>query len=397
MTSTLRRLSGAAVAAAAMYWLDPVSGRRRRARLRDQLGSTARDAWDAVEMSSRDLAHRLRGMTARARSLLDKGVVDDPVLAARVRACLGRAVAHPGALEVSAVQGRVILKGPVLVHEYRQLLRATARVRGVREIVDQLDVYSEPTGVPALQGGRPRRPPRIDLLQEHWSPATRLLTGATGSALLVFGLRNRGLLGLLSGLAGGTLLARTAANRPLAQWVGATGQNAIPVHKTLRVNAPVDQVFQLLAHYENFPLFMRNVRHVHAHPDGRSHWIVAGPAGVSVEWDAMTTRLEPNRLLAWRTVSNATVRHAGMIRFEPQNGGTRLEIHLSYNPPAGALGHGVARLFGADPKRELDEDLLRLKTFLESGKPPRDAAARVPPEYIPTAKVAGADGNQPVH
>jgi uncharacterized membrane protein len=184
---------------------------------------------------------------------------------------------------------------------------------------------------------------------------------------------------------------------PLAQWVGITGGNVIPVHKTLRVNAPVDQVFQLMARYENFPLFMRNVRHVRAHPDGRSHWIVGGPAGVSVEWDAMTTRREPNRLLAWRTVSNAAVRHAGNIRFEPKNGGTRLEIQLSYQPPAGALGHVVARLFGADPKTELDEDLLRLKSFLESGKLPRDAATRVPPEYIPTAEAASPNSDQPLH
>jgi uncharacterized membrane protein len=397
VSSTLRSLSGAAVTAAVMYWLDPSSGRRRRARFRDRLGSAARDMRAAVGVGSRDLAHRLRGAAARTRSLFDADVVDDPTLVERVRTCLGRTVAHPGALEVSAVEGRVILRGPILVQEYLQLMRAVAAVRGAREVVDQLDVYADSTGVPALQGGRPRRPPRFNLMRERWSPATRLLTGVTGSALLVLGLRNRGALGLLSAVTGGTLLARTASNMPLAQWVGVTGGNVIPVHKTLRVNAPVDQVFQLMARYENFPLFMRNVRHVRAHPDGRSHWIVGGPAGVSVEWDAMTTRREPNRLLAWRTVSNAAVRHAGNIRFEPKNGGTRLEIQLSYQPPAGALGHVVARLFGADPKTELDEDLLRLKSFLESGKLPRDAATRVPPEYIPTAEAASPNSDQPLH
>jgi hypothetical protein len=33
-------------------------------------------------------------------------------------------------------------------------------------------------------------------------------------------------------------------------------------------------------------------------------------------------------------------------------------------------------LFGTDPKSELDEDLMRMKTFLETGKAPRDAAVR---------------------
>jgi hypothetical protein len=39
-----------------------------------------------------------------------------------------------------------------------------------------------------------------------------------------------------------------------------------------------------------------------------------------------------------------------------------------YNAPAGALGHAVAKLFGADPKSELDDDLVRLKSLIEYGK-----------------------------
>jgi hypothetical protein len=38
--------------------------------------------------------------------------------------------------------------------------------------------------------------------------------------------------------------------------------------------------------------------------------------------------------------------------------------------------YDVASLFGADPKSRMDEDLARLKTFIETGKVPSDAAAR---------------------
>jgi uncharacterized membrane protein len=48
---------------------------------------------------------------------------------------------------------------------------------------------------------------------------------------------------------------------------------------------------------------------------------------------------------------------------------------MTYNPPGGAFGHVIAKLFGADPKTELDEDLMRLKSFLETGIEPHDAAA----------------------
>jgi uncharacterized membrane protein len=41
----------------------------------------------------------------------------------------------------------------------------------------------------------------------------------------------------------------------------------------------------------------------------------------------------------------------------------------------GGVGHIVAALFGADPKSEMDADLVRMKTFVETGKPPADASA----------------------
>jgi uncharacterized membrane protein len=69
------------------------------------------------------------------------------------------------------------------------------------------------------------------------------------------------------------------------------------------------------------------------------------------------------------------VQHAGVVRLEPVAGDrTRVEVTLSYNPVAGAAGHAVASILGADPKTRLDEDLLRMKTLLEKGRPPHDAA-----------------------
>ena len=62
--------------------------------------------------------------------------------------------------------------------------------------------------------------------------------------------------------------------------------------------------------------------------------------------------------------------------FLPAGAQERAQVHiqLSYNPPAGAVGHAVAALFGADSKTEMDEDLMQMKTMIETGIPPRDAA-----------------------
>jgi len=46
-------------------------------------------------------------------------------------------------------------------------------------------------------------------------------------------------------------------------------------------------------------------------------------------------------------------------------------------PPAGAFGHAVASLFGADPKSDMDADLMRMKSMIETGRAPHDAAQPV--------------------
>ena len=71
-------------------------------------------------------------------------------------------------------------------------------------------------------------------------------------------------------------------------------------------------------------------------------------------------------MIEWSTIVGSPVEHAGTIKLDSTGDGTtRVHIRMSYNPPAGALGHVVAKLFGADPKSEMDEDLMRLKNALE--------------------------------
>ena len=38
---------------------------------------------------------------------------------------------------------------------------------------------------------------------------------------------------------------------------------------------------------------------------------------------------------------------------------------MSFRPPVGALGQAVSSLFGANPKQEFEEDLNRMKQFIE--------------------------------
>ena len=369
-------LLGSAIGASAMYFLDPQSGRRRRARTRDQLVHARRRLSAARSVTARDLSHRAQGIAAGTRKLWRAERVADDVLVGRVRAALGRTVSHPHAIEVAAGDGHVMLQGPVLAREVRPLLRAVRRVPGVRSVADHLTAYTDPTGVSALQGGVPRPGHRFELMQDNWSPATRLVAGVVGTGMIAAAFRARAGMCALLGAGGSALLARAATNMDLASLAG-YGSHLITVQKVMNLDAPVERVFELWSDYERYPSFMHNVRDVQRLGDNVWRWVVAGPAGVPVRWVAETTAVEPNRSIAWRSTADSEVRHEGEVRFERNgNGGTRLDVRLSYLPPAGALGHALAALFGADPKSEMDADLLRMKTLLETGKPPHDAARR---------------------
>ena len=107
--------------------------------------------------------------------------------------------------------------------------------------------------------------------------------------------------------------------------------------------------------------------------------IVSGPAGLPIEWTAEITEHVPNKLLAWKSLPGSTVQHGGVVHFEPiHEGSTRVHIEMCYHPIGGAIGHALAKLLGSDPKSEMDADLLRMKTFIEKGRPPHDAASPLP-------------------
>jgi uncharacterized membrane protein len=365
-----------------MYFLDPHEGRRRRARTRDKVIHAGKKLNDAGKVTARDTVQRAYGVLASARKLFQHEEVEDAVLAERVRAELGRIVSHPHAVEVSADRGHVTLSGPILAEEVRPLLRCVRGVPGVKAVSDRLTVYedSEAQHVSALQGGESRQGARFELLQQNWSPAARLAVGTAGAGLMAASLRARAGARALLGATGGALVARALTNRSLSSLLGMSdASDGIAVQKTLHIAAPVDEVFAFWTDYQNFPRFMHNVREVEVR-EGVSHWVVAGPAGVPVQWNARIVELEPNALLRWRSTSGSAVKHEGCVRFEENRGGTRVTVQLRYVPPGGAFGHAVASLFGADPKSEMDADLLRMKSTIETGRPPHDAARPLPRE-----------------
>ena len=369
---TITVFGAAATAALATYFFDPDMGRRRRARVRDKTLGKLSHVDDAARVVALDVRNRAKGFFAAMRTRFASRRVPDEILAERAKAKLGRFASHPGSIEVNASGGTLTLKGPVLRHERDRVVRAARGVPGVRQLIDQLEEHTEQDSTPGLQGGRSRIQ-RMDVKREHWRPATRVLVGSGGAGLLACALVRRSALSIPLALVGGAMLLRAGVNMAMPRILG-LHDPYIDYVKTIHIAAPIEQVFDLWRTFENFPKFMRNVRAVSRNADRSWHWELAGPLGASVQWDADMTVYIPNELIAWTTKPGSQVQHAGLVHFQPDGGGTRIQVEMSYNPPGAALGHVVASLFGADPLTEMDEDLMRMKSFLETGKPAHDAA-----------------------
>jgi uncharacterized membrane protein len=139
------------------------------------------------------------------------------------------------------------------------------------------------------------------------------------------------------------------------------------VHETIEVDAPVEDVYSYWSDFENFPSFMSNIEEVRMIDQDTSHWKVKGPLGTSVEFDARTTEMNPNRGIGWNTVEG-DVMTSGEIRFEELTPGrTRVDVTMNYaDPPGGAVGEKVANIL-SNPERNLTEDLGNFARIAESG------------------------------
>jgi uncharacterized membrane protein len=169
---------------------------------------------------------------------------------------------------------------------------------------------------------------------------------------------------LLGGVVGAITAGLWLARRTM------TAGNGIEVSRTLTVEAPVERVWEFWNDFENLPRFLSHVREVKRTGPDRTHWVVAGPGGAPVEWDAVVTKRVPNEEIAWRSVEGALLEHEGSVRFRPVGPDvTELQIRMTYRPVGGALAHGVAAVLGRDPASLIDDDLGRLANQLRGVRP----------------------------
>jgi uncharacterized membrane protein len=330
-------LGGAAAGALLMYMLDPDRGSARRAQTTGALRDASRQGGSALGNVWENISSRVAGAA-------------DAVSDSASRLANG-AVPNGAGGSMSDTASRLSHRAGEAMDD--TMARASSAAREAS-----------------------RRVSRMISQRGDWMPGMRNSAMLGGGLLGLYGLMRRSPIGMLAGVAGLAVLARgVSQNRGLASMLGArTLGKTIDIEKSIQIDASPEDVYDLWSNYENFPRFMSHVVQVRDLGRRRSHWVVRGPAGSHFEWDSVLTEQSRPHRLAWRSEPGAEIGQSGSVQFEPYRGGTLVTVRMSYSPPAGAIGHGIASLLGADPGQQMDDDLARMKMIVERGSLPQHMA-----------------------
>jgi hypothetical protein len=141
-----RTLVAAACGAMAAYFLDPASGRGRRARLRDRTGARVRRRRRAAARHARDAANREAGQQAIAHGGGRFHPVDDVEVAQHLKSVLARVPVDTSKVTIEVADGVTRLRGEVERAEHAgRVVDAVRHEPGVREVESWLHLPGQPS------------------------------------------------------------------------------------------------------------------------------------------------------------------------------------------------------------------------------------------------------------
>lgn len=206
----------------------------------------------------------------------------------------------------------------------------------------------------------------------------RYATIITGGFLIYCALKNFGrkpLQSLSRAAAGSALLYRGATGYcPIYEKLDIDGRKTASINTrvSIIVNKPREDVYNFWRNLANLPLFMKHIEKVEEYDGRKSRWEARIPEGspVPIKWEAEIVKDVPGELLSWQSLPGSGIDNAGKIEFHDALGkqGTELRVMITYRPPAGNIGAGIAKLLNPVFAKIVHDDIMNFKSFLDAGK-----------------------------
>lgn len=91
----------------------------------------------------------------------------------------------------------------------------------------------------------------------------------------------------------------------------------------------------------------------------------------AINWEAEIIKDEPGRLIGWQSAPGALIHHVGKVEFAPgpDQQSTILKVILSYHPPIGGIGIGLARIINPYLEILLKKEIKNFKHTIENERP----------------------------
>lgn len=142
------------------------------------------------------------------------------------------------------------------------------------------------------------------------------------------------------------------------------------VGRTVTIDRPKQELYDAWRDFTRFPTFMDNVETVDDLGDGRTRWSIKGPGGDDYEVVTRIVEDQPGSRIAWESEPDSEIDTAGVLELEdaPSDRGTYVRLLMSYDPPGGIIGRGVAKLMQREPSIQARRDLRRFKQLMETGE-----------------------------
>jgi uncharacterized membrane protein len=142
------------------------------------------------------------------------------------------------------------------------------------------------------------------------------------------------------------------------------------VGKSVTIGKPKQELYDFWRDFTRFPQFMDNVREVEKLDDKRSRWTIEAPAGTTVELVTRITEEKKGKSIAWESEPDSQITTNGRVDFldAAPGRGTIVRLLMTYDPPGGLIGRGIAKLLQREPQVQARRDLRRFKQLIETGE-----------------------------
>lgn len=176
----------------------------------------------------------------------------------------------------------------------------------------------------------------------------------------------------LGGLAFGAFLSSRrkggADDAPAYTRKSPPGDHAV-LGRTVTIRKPRAELYQYWRDFSNLPDFMENLEAIRGDGDTRT-WVIKAPGGNTVDVETRISDDRKNELIAWASTDSSDIRTSGRVEFAdaPGERGTRVSLVMTYDPPGGAAGRALAKLFLREPEVQARHDLKRFKALMETGE-----------------------------